>query len=205
MLDALVGSELVDVQYRAGDGAAIAPRRKVGVVRIGVVVIRIHPKIPIQRVFLLLGYHRRSRLARRPRDVRRHGRAGRGDRRCVLRQVEPALGEGRCRATTRSTTRSRCSVADPRAGSVAPTLRHPDSDLRAVRRVRYRYRREPDPAHGRRSTAPPPGTRRRRADTAMSCRRELAGATYSPRGGGPGVAPDQAEPAFPPTRCGSPS
>lgn len=94
VLDALVGSELVDVQYRAGDGVAIAPRRKVGVARVGPVVLRIHPKVPIQRLFWLLGFtadrHWRSGVV--PFAVTDELVVAIAD--AFLRQVEPALGEG---------------------------------------------------------------------------------------------------------------
>jgi len=94
VLDALVGSELVDVQYRAADGVAIAPRRKVGVARVGPVVVRIHPKISIPRLFWLLGFtaDRGWRGGEVPFAVTDELVVAIAD--AFLRQVEPALAEG---------------------------------------------------------------------------------------------------------------
>jgi 5-methylcytosine-specific restriction enzyme subunit McrC len=93
-LDYLVDSDLVDVQYRAGAGVAVVAKRKVGVTRVGPTVVRINPKIPIHRVFWLLGFtsDRGWRSGTVPFAVARDLVTTIAD--AYLRQVEPALKEG---------------------------------------------------------------------------------------------------------------
>lgn len=94
VLDALVASDLVEVHYRAGERAAISARRKVGVSRIGTTVVRINPKLPIQRIMFLLGFARERgwRSGAVPFAVADELLPAIAD--AYLRQVEPALETG---------------------------------------------------------------------------------------------------------------
>jgi 5-methylcytosine-specific restriction enzyme subunit McrC len=94
VLDALVASDLVEVQYRAADGIAVVAKHKVGVARVEPIVVRIHPKLPIQRIFWLLGFtsDRGWRTGPVPFAVADDLVITIAD--AFLRQIEPALEEG---------------------------------------------------------------------------------------------------------------
>jgi 5-methylcytosine-specific restriction enzyme subunit McrC len=94
VLDTLVASDLVDVQYRAAAGIAVAAKRKVGVARVGPVIVRIVPKIPVERIMFLLGFtcDRGWRAGPVPFAVAEDLVAAIAD--AYLRQIEPALEEG---------------------------------------------------------------------------------------------------------------
>lgn len=94
VLDALVGSELVDVAYRSGDAVAVAARRKVGVARVGPLVVRIHPKLPIHRVLYLVGYASDRGWRTGAVSFEAVGDLLNVVADAFLRQVEPALAEG---------------------------------------------------------------------------------------------------------------
>jgi 5-methylcytosine-specific restriction enzyme subunit McrC len=94
VMDVLVASDLVDVTYRAAGGVAISAKQKVGVARVGTTVVCIRPKIPIQRIFWLLGFtsDRGWRTSPVPFAVVDDLVAAIGD--AYVRQVEPPLEEG---------------------------------------------------------------------------------------------------------------
>jgi 5-methylcytosine-specific restriction enzyme subunit McrC len=94
VLDALVASDLVDVEYRAAAGVAVVAKLKVGVARVGPTVVRIRPKIPIHRIFWLLGFttDRGWRSGPVPFAVINDLVTALAD--AYLRHIEPALDEG---------------------------------------------------------------------------------------------------------------
>ena len=51
-------SGLVSLRLADGGGWAVSGAGKVGVARIGEIVVRVRPKVPIARIFYLLGYGR---------------------------------------------------------------------------------------------------------------------------------------------------
>lgn len=94
VLDALVASDIVDVQYRSSGGVGLLAKRKVGVTRVGPVVVRIQPKVPIQRILWLLGFTSDAgwRAGAVPFTVAADLVTAIAD--AYLRQIEPALEEG---------------------------------------------------------------------------------------------------------------